>query len=62
MLFSARLVLTTCKETKYPFFKATYSTSHGLIQQLHPDKYKDCIVMLGIFHIMMYSGIMVKKY
>ena len=29
----------------------------------YPDKYKDCIVMLGIFHmIMMYLGIIVKKF
>ena len=34
-----------------------------MLKWRYPDKYKDCILMLGIFHmIMMYLGIIGKKF
>ena len=44
------------------FDQAIYSKVMEL-KRRYPDKYRDCIVMLGIFHmIMMYLGIMGKKF
>ena len=44
------------------FDRAIYCKAMGL-KWRYPDNYKDCIVMLGIFHmIMMYLGIIGKKF
>ena len=51
-----RLKYTVCV-----FDQAIYCKAMEL-KWRYPDKYKDCIVMLGIFHIMMYLGIIGKKF